>query len=208
MTTSLSGSFTGTVCRKSALAMVKIMVLAPIPSVRESTASSVKPGRFISIRQPYFKSCRNTLIDPPAVHLQKFRSRLIIGNLRGPAGSDSAQCSTFASVGFAVCSRGKPDGTFQVQESKSSILLPSFTGGYTRLFGDRKCHQLRRSLDSVLSQHLRAFSPGKIFSISTPNAGVLSHIHPLVKTATSYWNTESSIFTFASIFESFSSDSP
>src|SRR6185437_3460659 len=82
MTTSLSGSFTGTVCRKSALAMVKIMVLAPVPSVRESTASSVKPGRFISIRQPYFKSCRNTLIDPPAVHLQKFRSRLIIGNLR------------------------------------------------------------------------------------------------------------------------------
>lgn len=43
-------------------------------------------------------------------------------------------------------------GTLQVQKAKSTILLPSFTGGYTRLFGTGNAINFGGSLDFVLSQ--------------------------------------------------------
>src|SRR5436305_1909433 len=61
----LPGSFAATVCRNTALARVKMVVLAPMPSVSESTATSVKPGFFTSMRTAYFRSCRNVSIEFP-----------------------------------------------------------------------------------------------------------------------------------------------
>src|SRR5947207_12256813 len=61
----LPGSLAETVCRNTALARVKMVVLAPMPSVSESTATSVKPGFFTSMRTAYFRSCRNVAIKSP-----------------------------------------------------------------------------------------------------------------------------------------------
>src|SRR5438067_18793 len=61
----LPGSLAETVCRNTALARVKMVVLAPMPSVSESTATSVKPGFFTSMRTAYFRSCRNVSIKSP-----------------------------------------------------------------------------------------------------------------------------------------------
>src|SRR5437588_315234 len=62
----LPGSLAETVCRNTALARVKMVVLAPMPSVSESTATSVKPGFFTSMRMAYFRSCRNVSIEFPS----------------------------------------------------------------------------------------------------------------------------------------------
>src|SRR5579884_2089273 len=61
-TITVDGSFTGTRCRKIALAKVKMVVLAPMPSVREIKATAVNAGRFVSMRAAYFRSCRKVSI--------------------------------------------------------------------------------------------------------------------------------------------------
>src|SRR5687768_5260170 len=43
--------------------MVKIAVLAPIPSANDSRAATVTPGDFRIIRMPYRKSCINVFIS-------------------------------------------------------------------------------------------------------------------------------------------------
>jgi hypothetical protein len=48
--TRVSGSDTGMPRRKSALTMLNIVVLAPMPSASESAASPLTRGRFSSIR--------------------------------------------------------------------------------------------------------------------------------------------------------------
>src|SRR5690348_18272538 len=50
-------------CRKTALARVKIVVLAPIPRVRDNTATAVNPGDFTSVLTPYLMSCQNVPIE-------------------------------------------------------------------------------------------------------------------------------------------------
>jgi len=51
-------SSTGSGWRKTALMMVKMAVLAPMPRPSERTAITVKPGRFSRLRRPPRRFCR------------------------------------------------------------------------------------------------------------------------------------------------------
>src|SRR5215813_7430676 len=68
-TITLLGSLTATLCRNTALARVKITLLAPMPRVSESTATRVKAGFFISMRAAYFKSCQKVSMEIPLIAL-------------------------------------------------------------------------------------------------------------------------------------------
>jgi len=63
--TSRSASLYGSGRNKRALITLKIVVLAPIPSARETTATKVIPGVFQSIRMPYRRSCQIICIGSP-----------------------------------------------------------------------------------------------------------------------------------------------
>ena len=49
---------TGNGFRNTALVKVKMALLAPIPSASDSSATSVNPGLFASVRKAYLKSCQ------------------------------------------------------------------------------------------------------------------------------------------------------
>src|SRR6185295_4854502 len=57
--TSRSGSLKGKGLISTALIRLKIELFAPIPNASVRTATTVKPGLFASVRQPYRKSCTN-----------------------------------------------------------------------------------------------------------------------------------------------------
>src|SRR5438552_1366045 len=44
------------------LTKLKMVLMAPIPSARESTATEVNPGLFLSILAPYLASCRRSRV--------------------------------------------------------------------------------------------------------------------------------------------------
>src|SRR6185295_7785869 len=44
------------------LTKLKMVLIAPIPSANESTATEVSPGLFLSIREPYLVSCKRSRI--------------------------------------------------------------------------------------------------------------------------------------------------
>src|SRR6266705_698725 len=71
--TSLSGWLKGNGRRSTALIKLKMELLAPIPSARVRTATTVKPGLFASVRQPYRKSCKNPFIRLPPYSGSEFR---------------------------------------------------------------------------------------------------------------------------------------
>src|SRR5713101_3488904 len=63
--TSLSGSLKGRGLNSTAFIKLKMELLAPIPKANVRTATTVKPGLFASVRQPYRKSCKNPFIRSP-----------------------------------------------------------------------------------------------------------------------------------------------
>jgi len=79
----------------------------------------------------------------PAYHGHFPQGFLFEGGYAGPA-RDFAAGSALFSANYL--------GTFLMQKSKSQIFLPSFTGGYTRLFGTGNAINFGGSLDFVLSQ--------------------------------------------------------
>jgi hypothetical protein len=60
--TSRSGSANGSGRSSTALTTEKIAELAPMPKASATTATSVKPGFFKSIRTPYLMSCQSVSI--------------------------------------------------------------------------------------------------------------------------------------------------
>src|SRR5690349_3630335 len=62
ITTSLEGSCTGSERYITASIIVKIAVLAPIPSARVSTATAAKPGLLVNIRRPYRRSWKSAFM--------------------------------------------------------------------------------------------------------------------------------------------------
>src|SRR5882762_4465980 len=77
------GSSTGRGWRKTALMMVKMAVLAPMPSARESTTTKVKPGLFLSMRKPPRRSCRKipAITLPPTQRLGRSPGIFVSGVL-------------------------------------------------------------------------------------------------------------------------------
>src|SRR6516164_490159 len=70
--TSRSGSGKVKGLNRVALITLKIVVLAPMPSASVSTATTVRPRFFISIRMPYRRSCRSVVMD----HSENRESRM------------------------------------------------------------------------------------------------------------------------------------
>src|SRR6185503_9957292 len=60
------------------LTKLNMVLMAPIPSANESTATEVSPGLFLSIRAPYLVSCQIVFIAPPVLR----RSRIEDGRSR------------------------------------------------------------------------------------------------------------------------------
>ena len=60
--TSRSGSLKGNGFSSTALIRLKMELFAPIPKASVRTATTVKPGVFASVRQPYRRSCKNPFI--------------------------------------------------------------------------------------------------------------------------------------------------
>src|SRR2546426_9327279 len=63
--TSRSGSMNGSGLSNTAFTTLKIAVFAPMPSASETTAMNEKPGFFVSVRNPYRRSCQSVSIDSP-----------------------------------------------------------------------------------------------------------------------------------------------
>src|SRR6185436_14525925 len=57
------------------LTKLNMVLMAPIPSANESTATEVSPGLFLSIRAPYLVSCQIVFTAPPVWRRSRIEDR-------------------------------------------------------------------------------------------------------------------------------------
>src|SRR5258706_329855 len=78
-------SESGPPAQSSALTMLKIALVAPIPSARQMTEAAVNPGEFHNMRIPYRRSCQNVFMIGPfqSDEWQHWWCRTVIRSIRG-----------------------------------------------------------------------------------------------------------------------------